>query len=100
MSGDAVQESGLRARSTNLLLDPNRVVARWEQLKPSFRASTKEPQKNLQSLGVAADNDRERWSGGPFYSDWAHGDNPKVEETFLSDWLRTRITWIDSTLNP
>jgi hypothetical protein len=86
-----------------MLQDPQferRVVARWKKLKPAFRASTKEPHKILQSLGAAADNDRERWSGGAFYADWAHGDSPRAEARFLSDWLEARIDWMDSVLDP
>lgn len=86
-----------------MLQDPafeTRVVARWNQLEPAFEESTMEPQRILHELGVAAANDRERWSGGSFYGDWAHGDDPKAEAKFLSDWLSRRVVWMDSALNP
>jgi hypothetical protein len=86
-----------------MLQDPafeSRVGERWNQLKPAFEASTKEPEKILHSLGAAAGNDRERWSGGMFYPLWAHGDDPKAEARFLSDWLSRRIVWMDGQLSP
>jgi hypothetical protein len=76
------------------------VVARWNELKPVFAKSAKKPRRILESLGVAAHSDHERWSGGYFYPESAHAAGPQGEAKFLGDWLSDRVAWIDAALNP
>lgn len=64
----------------------DQVEARWQELAPAFSAIVDSIPARAAALEPAVRNDAARWS----YTTSAHN-----QTTYIVDWLRTRIAWLD-----